>query len=253
MSFITYQLLSGFFQKEITDSTGMQEAFDLEKQGLISCFQTRKGLKIQLCIDGIDLWMQKRLNQESVSWVRYQSCYYGIYNPSKPVAEHIVNGQCTLLVPYEPLKISTDSTQKDSICFADLFCEKISLHSIVRSLLSSKPCLILEYSEPNICLNNICIATAKSILKKGILKILIQQHQKETSSSQFSFLKLEEIAQKLHESEGIFIDDCDNKIRRPLRLLRKFVSESLSLPENAFIETKKGAYRLVPSVLIKNL
>lgn len=252
MSFITYQLLRGFFQEGVTDSTVLQEAFHLEKQGLVSCSQTNKGLKIQPCLEGIDRWMQNKLKQESLHWIRYRLCFYGIYNPSKPVIEHIVKGQRTLLVPYEPLKISTDSTQKDSLCFADLFCEKLPLHSVVQSLLTSKTFLILENSKQNLFLNNVCIASAKSILKKGILKILIQQHQEGRTSSQFSFLSLEKIAQKLHETEGVFIEDIDNKIRRPLRLLRKFVSESLSLPENAFIEIKKGAYRLTPSLLVKN-
>lgn len=259
ISLLAYEILKGSFKDYVTDPKAIQVALSLQKQRLVSCFSSQKGYQIQLNKDEIDLWMQKRLNQESVFWIKKDSCVYGLYNPHKEPDICLIQSKTVLKPFFETLWIQIDLEMPFHapldlmVPFADVFCKKISLSAIINTLQRHPYCLILTHSAQAIYLQDICLATSKSILKKSILKILIQHHQENASKIQYDFLSLDTIAQKLHESEGIFIDDCDNKIRRPLGHIVQQVSEHLSLSEKAFIENQKGAYRLAPFVLVKNL
>lgn len=246
MSFITYQLLSGFFQESVTDAAVIQEAFLLEKQGLVLCFQTSKGLKIQPCLEGIDRWMQNKLKQESLHWIRYRLCFYGIYNPSKPVIEHIVNGQRTLLVSYEPLKISTDSTQKDSLCFADLFCGKIALSSVLQHLLyQGKFSATLTENSEGFFLDHLLLFQKRAFVRKNLLSLLVQHRQNYQNKFSYPYLDFEDIADLFYQKTKIYVENMKTQIYKPLYEMNQ---RSQKLKSCDLIDLKPKKARIDPSI-----
>lgn len=251
---LVYRLLKGFFQNGATDPAAVQAAMQLEKQGLVRCARTQRGLNVHPCLEGMDRWMQRKLSQERVPWIRYQPCFYGIQNPAAPVEERTVNGKHTLLVTYEPLKIFADSAPPagpKGLCFADLFCKKIILADFISHLLQGESFTAALTQRPEgVFLDGFLFIQKRATVRIALLSLLIQHRRNCQNAGSYPYMDFEELADLFYQKTDLYIESIKKQIYRPLYELNQ---REQKLCGCDLIEFKVRKARLAPTIFCSAL
>jgi hypothetical protein len=252
---LSYQILTGKERELLADKNLIETARWLEEKGLVLCTHGNGCVQAQLNLEGIDAWMQNKLNELHVDWKLIQSGIYGIETPSKEPAHMIEDDQDVFFFCYKSLFIVplykgfTHQPKNVIIQFADIFCENVDMRRLIRTVATGKEVeFVLEWINGALYLNKQRILTKSSKRQKAIIQILIDE---QNSSKYISF---DEIAERIEHKDGLRTDDIHDQIYKPINILQSNVRTKFpKLTQGSnFIEIGKASCRLNASVWVKN-
>jgi hypothetical protein len=248
---LSYQILTGGEHELLVAENLIETARWLEEQGLVRCAQEECGMRVQLNMEGIDVWMKNELNKCNVGWIPHTPCVYGI--ALKRTSQILLEQEQTLFMPpHKGLWIRTTKPPRTYgnndivVHFADIFCEKINLRQLVERIAINKDvAFVLKWEKGELYLNEHVIVTARSNIRKAIMQILIERQKNNQE-----YIPFEEIADTLQERHDFVIDDIHSQIYKHINVLqqrgREKVPQLTQLGD--FIEIHNCCCRLNPLI-----
>jgi hypothetical protein len=253
---LSYQILKGEGCGLLTDKDLIEAAKWLENQELVRCVQAGEGIAVQFDLVGIDAWIRAKLDELQVDWRLIQPGIYGIAASNEVPKQLVEEGRSVFQFSYRSLWIKSFATDipclpNDTVVlFADVFCQKKPIADVVQQIARrGQISFCLDFRKAGVFLDEIKIVSNKSVVRKSLILILAEHQASVPQGSCVPFLSFEELAERLYEKYGIYVESIKTQVYKPLHDLQmKAFKQNPKIGQQGLIEIKKGICRLQPYI-----